>query len=149
MVGVVLTVGAGSTSDPAGSEGLAHLVAHLGFHARPSAGGPGAELLTVHQVISVLGATFNAKPSLDTTQYSEVAPRAALPALLRLAASRLSDPLAGVAEAQLELERAVVTNELRQRGENGVYGHAIGWLQRALMPPTIPTRALCWDSRAP
>ena len=138
MVGVVLTVGAGSTSDPPGREGLAHLVEHLNFHARPVAGGPGADLLTVHQVLSVLGATFNATTLLDTTQYSEVAPRAALPALLRLAASRLSDPLAGVGEAQLELERAVVTNELRQRGESGVYGHAFGWLQRALMPAGHP-----------
>lgn len=127
VVGVVLVVGTGSTSDPAGKEGLAHLVEHLSFHAR-------FEGHTVSETLARLGATYNADTDLDRTRFYEFAPRSALPALLRLAVQRLSEPLAGVDQEAVGLERDVVENELRQRNENGVYGQVAAWIQTALFP---------------
>jgi zinc protease len=131
MVGVVLVVGAGSTGDPAGKEGLAHLVEHLGFHAT-------FDGQSVSDTLARLGATYNADTSLDRTRFYEFAPRAALPALLRLAAQRLTHPLGGVDRAAVTVEREIVENELRQRNETLVYGQVAAWMQRALFPASHP-----------
>ncbi|HEX2569665.1 MAG TPA: insulinase family protein, partial [Polyangia bacterium] len=130
-VGVVLVVGSGSTSDPAGKEGLAHLVEHLSFHAR-------FEEHRVGETLARLGATYNADTDLDRTRFYEFAPRSALPVLLRLAAQRLAQPLAGVEPDEVAVERDIVENEIRQRSENGVYGQVSAWIQTALFPPDHP-----------
>jgi len=132
MVGVVLVVGAASTADLPGKEGLAHLVEHLSYHARFDGG------RSVSDTLARLGATFNADTTLDRTRYYEFAPRAALPALLRLAAQRLAHPLDGVDGAAVAVEREIIENELRQRNETLVYGQVAAWMQRALFPIDHP-----------
>src|SRR5436305_354067 len=132
MVAVVAVVGSGSSADPPGREGLAHLVEHLVFHGHGRRERPESERLVR------LGAAYNADTSLDATRFYEAAPAAALPALLEITAERLSRPLAGVDEADLERERAIVENELNQRNETGVYGRVIAWMQHALFPPGHP-----------
>jgi len=129
MVGVVLTVGAGSMRDPTGKEGLAHYVEHLGFRAR-FGGGPAVSVR-----LTAAGAMYNAATTLDDTTYYEFAPEAALPDLLQLAAQRLAAPMEGVEESPAAVELAIVRNELRQRNETGVYGQVAGWLNAALFPP--------------
>jgi zinc protease len=131
IVGVVLVVGTGSTSDPAGKEGLAHLVEHLSFHAR-------FEGRTVGETLARIGASYNADTDLDRTRFYEFAPRSALPTLLRLAAERLAQPLAGVNEDEVALERDIVENEIRQRSETGIYGQVAAWIQTALFPANHP-----------
>ena len=132
MVAVVAVVGSGSSADPPGREGLAHLVEHLIFHGHGRRERPESERLVR------LGAAYNADTSLDATRFYEAAPAAALPALLEITAERLSRPLVGVDEADLERERAIVENELFQRNETGVYGRVIAWMQHALFPPGHP-----------
>jgi len=131
MVGVVLTVGEGSTSDPPGKEGLAHLVEHLVFHAR-------FDGRQVSETLARIGATYNADTGLDRTLYYMFAPAAALPTLLRLVEQRLWRPLEGVDRAAFAVERDIVENELRQRNETAVYGQVGAWLQAALFPRDHP-----------
>ena len=57
-----------------------------------------------------------------------------MPQLLAIEASRMLDPLNGVDQKVFEVEREVVRNELRQRGENAV-GPAFNFLQEAVFPP--------------
>ncbi len=133
VVAVVAVVGAGGTSDPAGKEGLAHVVEHLAFRAR-HAGSP-----SVWTRLEQLGAgSFNAFTSLDHTAYETVVPREALPELLKLEAQRLSAPLAGVTEQVFAVEREVVRNELRQRNETGFIGQVFHWVQETAFPAGHP-----------
>ncbi len=120
------------SDDPPEREGLAHLVEHLVYHAHANGEAPLSERL------QRLGARYNADTSLDATRYYEVLPASALPALLALTGDRLSRPLAGVDDADVERERAIVENELNQRNELGVVGLVVGWMQQALYPPGHP-----------
>lgn len=134
VVAVVALVGSGASSDPAGKEGLAHVVEHLVFRAR-HAGGPSVWTRLEQQV----GAgRFNAFTSLDHTAYETLAPREALGELLKLEGQRLSAPLAGVTDEVFTVEREVVRNELRQRNETGYVGQVLSWLQAASFPAGHP-----------
>ncbi len=133
VVAVVAVVGVGGANDPAGKEGLAHVVEHLAFRARHE-GGP-----SVWTRLEQLGAGgFNAFTSLDHTAYETLVPREALPALLKLEAQRLSAPLAGVTEQVFSVEREVVRNELRQRNETGFIGQVFHWVQETAFPTGHP-----------
>jgi zinc protease len=133
MVGVVLTVAAGSAQDPPGKEGLAHYVEHLTYRAAPK-NGKG----TVDDELARLGATYNATTNPDFTRYFEFAPAASLPALLELVSRRLSTPIDNIDPRGAAVERDVVTNELRQRNHTGVYGQVLGSLQAAVFPADHP-----------
>jgi zinc protease len=133
MVAVVAVVGSGGSSDPAGKEGLAHLVEHLSFRSR-RAGGP-----STWTRLEQLGAgRFNAFTGLDHTAYETLAPREALPELLKLEAQRLSAPLEGVTLEVLAVEREVVRNELRQYNETGYIGQVLQWVQATSFPADHP-----------
>ena len=106
LVAVGIRVEAGSTSDPPGKAGLAHLVEHLLFQVQPG-GRPVASRLTA---ISV---EINAETSWDATQYYEVARADQLDEVLALEAARMSAPCSSIPEGSFEREREVVRNELR------------------------------------
>lgn len=133
-VDIVTVVGAGGSDDPAGREGLAHLVEHLTFRATHD----GA--LSIGEVIEGIGGIFNASTSHDSTVYSTTAPKSALPGLLRIEAMRLIDPVAGLDQATLDAEREVVRNERRQRLELGVTRPLLDTLDEMLFPPDHPRR---------
>lgn len=110
---VTALYGVGSTSEPQGKEGMAHLVEHLCFKARHG------NKPEVWDHMRQLGASnFNAFTTQDITQYYMGAPKEALLELLQIEALRMIDPLAGVTEEELKTEREVVRNELRLRIEN-------------------------------
>lgn len=132
LVGVFATVGVGSSSDPQGREGLAHLLEHLAFRAKP-----GGAVTAWTQLEEVGAGFFNATTSFDVTTYMEVGTRELLPKLLALEVGRLLDPMAGVDEKTFDVEREVVRNELRQRGENAI-GPAFSTLQAAAFPKDHP-----------
>jgi zinc protease len=130
VVGVVNVVGIGSTSDPPGKEGLAHLVEHLTFAAKRGN-------RTMTSLLQQAGAGIsNAETDHDCTSYYEFGPRDAALDLLILEASRMNDPLAGVDEATFNAEREVVRSELRQRGETAVGGAVWQALSKATYPET-------------
>ncbi|GMU06503.1 M16 family metallopeptidase [Corallococcus caeni] len=133
VVAVVAVVGAGSSSDPGGKEGLAHLVEHLAFRARP-ANGP-----SVRARLNASGAGHsNASTSLDYTAYEELAPKEALAELVKLEGERLSSPLSNVSPEVFAVEREVVRNELRQRNETGYVGQVYSWVHAVSFPAGDP-----------
>lgn len=129
---VTALYGVGSTSEPPGKEGMAHLVEHLCFKARH---GSNPE---VWDQIRQLGASnFNAFTTQDITQYYTGAPKEALIPLLEIEAQRMLNPVEGVTQEELETEREVVRNELRLRIENGG-GEAFELASEMLYPPSHP-----------
>lgn len=133
LVAVVAVVGVGGSNDPSGKEGLAHVVEHMAFRSRHG-GSP-----SVWTRLEQEGAgRFNAFTSLDHTAYHTIAPKEALPGLLKMEGQRMSAPLAGVSPDVFAVEREVVRNELRQRNETGFVGQVFSWLSAAAFPADHP-----------
>jgi zinc protease len=132
VVTVAAVYGAGGTDDPAGREGLAHLVEHLAFRSRPG-GGP---QLSDH--LKRMGATFNAYTTSDLTVYYAIAHKDQLPRLMDLEAWRLARTLDGVAPEAFVAEKGVVGNERRQRGQTSVGARPFELVLQALFPPGHP-----------
>ncbi len=132
LVGVFTCVGVGSAGDPEGREGLAHLVEHLMFRNKAD----GRNTMWDRIGASGIG-TFNAFTNFDETLYYDVGSKDILDKMLQIEGGRLSSPLAGIDEAVFNVEREVVRNELRQRGETQV-GPALPWLQELVFPKGSP-----------
>jgi zinc protease len=133
VVGTFLVVGAGSSSDPKGKEGLAHYVEHLAYRSRPF----GASSYP-HELGRLGVNDWNARTDFDATVFHEVGPKGALRGLLRLVGARMSVPVANISDEALAVELDVVRNELRQRNETGYAGEVLGSLQAALFPANHP-----------
>ena len=129
---VVTTVGVGAAKDPVGMEGMAHLVEHLNFRAKPS------DKVKVWDRLQLLGAKFNAYTSKDITHYHSVVAREYLPSLLEIEARRLVNAVAGVTAEELKTEREVVRNELRQRAEDPASAAVWDRLNAMIYPPDHP-----------
>jgi zinc protease len=126
LVSLVLVVGAGSGRDPAGKEGLAHLVEHLAFRGHDDAG------VTLRERLLRLGVDFNAWTSSDETTYVATASKASAPELLLAFRDLMRDPLRDLDEATFQVERNVVEQERRLRSENGYPSEVFARLDRAL-----------------
>jgi len=120
----------GATDEPEGKEGLAHLVEHLTFRARPG----GERALRLSSLLLASGAEFNAVTSYDGTDYFFIAPPEQFPLLAALEAERLREPLAHVTEEDFRVAREVVVAELRQRYETSPEGAQQRWLHEELLP---------------
>ena len=132
-VASVLVFGAGAAQEPPGKEGLAHLVEHLAFRAH----GPGQPPIRQRLVDEGIG-YHNAGTLTDATHYDQLARPELLPAMVRIEAARLRDPLAGVDEATFAVEREVVLNELLWRYGSDRFPVAQDALFRQLYPPGDP-----------
>lgn len=141
LVGSVLTIGSGSSHDPKGRAGLAHLVEHLAFHKRCDGCGDEQSGRLVR-----IGARYNAETDADATTFYEFAPSSALPKLWEITLERLGQPLLGVNEIVFAREVGIVKNELYQRGELGVYGEITAWMQSALFARTPYERPIGGDA---
>ncbi len=133
VVAVVALVGTGSSGDPAGREGLAHMVEHLAFRSRHEGS---ASMWT--RLERAGAGRFNAFTGMDYTRYETLVPRESLPELLHLEAQRLSTPLQGITEEVFTVEREVVRNELREGNETGYVGQVFEWVQAASFPADHP-----------
>ncbi|WP_224240434.1 M16 family metallopeptidase [Hyalangium gracile] len=129
-VTMVVSYRVGATDEPAGKEGLAHLVEHLTFLARP------AEARAPRRSSRLLasGAESNASTSHDGTDYFLTVPPEQWAPLVALEAGRLRAPLENVTEEDFRVARDVVVAELRQRYEAGPEGMQQRWLHEALLP---------------
>lgn len=130
LVGVFTVVGVGGAGDPEGRAGLAHLIEHLAFRTKP-----GGKTMVWNQLEAAGVGFLNAMTQFDLTTYMEVGSKDLLPKLLAIDAARLLNPMLGVDEKTFLVEREVVRNELRQRGENAL-GPAFNFLQEAAFPPS-------------
>jgi zinc protease len=73
----------------------------------------------VQDIIFELGGSFNASTAADWTNYMTIAPKEALPALIKLESLRITDPILNIPELIVDVEREVIRNEYRYRYENG------------------------------
>jgi zinc protease len=134
-VGVVAVVRGGASADPAGKEGLAHLVEHLTYRAiDPKARGGTTPQTRWERLVRSAAAAVNAQTGPDGISFFEFGPPSRLDGLLDLEAARLAEPLAGLTPAALALERQVVGAEdaLRQDPRGS------GWVNRHLLPLMYP-----------
>lgn len=110
-VELAVRVAAGAMDDPAGREGLAHVVEHLVFERRAEAGLP-----TIGERLRAIATSYNGTTTLDSTHYHATATPAEAPAV----AAVLAEIAAGVTcdqldPADLERVRAAVHAERRDR----------------------------------
>jgi zinc protease len=135
VAGVITVVGVGSTADPPGKEGLAHLVEHLTFRAKAGTKPPAS----IKALLGQAGAAdMNASTDFDATVYHEVGPQDSLVDLLTLEGLRMVDPLANLDDASFATEREVVQNEIRERGETNAIGSIFAAAQAATFPAGHP-----------
>jgi zinc protease len=132
LVRFTTVIDTGSSRDPEGMEGLAHMVEHLSYRATLGSNGE-----RVIDVIKDLGGDMNAWTRRDDTEYTAVAPKEALPRLLEIERHRLSDTVQGVTPDALAVEREVVKNELHSRSLDAA---SLEVLQQMLFPPGHPYR---------
>lgn len=143
-VGVVAVVRGGSSADPQGKEGVAHLVEHLTYRAvdgkaeaaLPLAAAPPKPSRETRweKLIRYAATATNAFTSPDSISFFEFGPPTRLRWLLDVEAARLAAPLAGVDEGAVALERQVIAseNELRDDPRLGA------WASRQLYPLLFP-----------
>ncbi len=129
VVAVVAVINAGAAEDPVGKEGLAHLVEHLTFRAKPD-----GRVQRANQLDFAGAANWNGSTTHDVTTYLVAGPRESLRNLLVIEGRRLMGPLAGLDAQAFEREREVVKNELADRDEHGEPSEAQGALFEAIYP---------------
>ncbi|MGC4000031.1 MAG: insulinase family protein [Anaeromyxobacter sp.] len=127
---VTLSYGSGQMHDPAGKEGLAHLAEHLAFRSIPSWTGS----VSAWDWLTRGGYQFNAFTDQDRTDYWIKGKPAELRLALLLEAARMRDPLAGVTEDDVSIERDVLVSEYRQRFETVDHGPEVDWVLEQAFP---------------
>jgi len=132
-VASALAINAGAADDPAELGGIAHFVEHLNFRAHAEGQAP----LSTRLALAGVG-IWNAETTLDSTTYYEVGAPETLPAIIEMELARIVDPLQGVTEQQLALERGVVLGEIGFRDETGQLAEVRRTLLGQLFSPTHP-----------
>jgi zinc protease len=129
VVAVVAVINAGAADDPPGKEGLAHLVEHLTFRAKPD-----GRLQRSNQLDFAGASSWNASTTHDLTTFWVVGPKEALRNLLVIEGARLMGPLAGLDQRAFGLERDLLKSELVDRDERGEPSSVLGRLFGELYP---------------
>jgi len=106
-VSIVTGYQTGSADEPKGRSGFAHLFEHLMFEGTRAV--PDFDAATAS-----LGAETNAYTQWDSTTYYMVGPANNLPGLLRLEADRMANLANAVTQEDLDNQRDIVRNEMRQ-----------------------------------
>jgi zinc protease len=106
-VAVVVQYDVGSANETPGHSGFAHLFEHLMFEGTKS-------IPNFDAVASSIGAQNNAFTQDDGTVFHLTGPRAGLPVMLRLDADRMANLANSVTQEDLDNQREVVLNEMRQ-----------------------------------
>ena len=101
----------GAMEDPRDRQGLAHLVEHLTFSARPG----GARTPSVRDQLGDVTLSYNAFTTLEETQYTSVASADKLPDVLAAEAARMRSQCEHISDDELARVREVVRNEIREQ----------------------------------
>jgi zinc protease len=132
VVAVSVWYNVGSTFEPQGRTGFAHLFEHLMFNGSENA--PDDFFVPLKSV----GATdFNGTTSFDRTNYFETVPTGALDRALFLESDRMGWLTGAITQSVLDEQRGVVQNEKRQN-DNQPYGLTQYKLFGGLFPPGTP-----------
>ena len=133
LVAVNLLYEVGARDEEPNRTGFAHLFEHLMFM-----GTKRAPTKAFDAWMEEAGGSNNAWTSSDFTNYYEVGPPGLLPLFLWLEADRLEVLGRELGREQLDLQREVVLNEMRQRVENVPYGKVDVVLPGLLYPKGHP-----------
>ncbi len=133
LVATHLAYVAGSGREPPDLCGLAHVCEHVATLAPP-----GAAARSYPELIEGVGGLTNGSTSHELMSFSALLPAHQLTLGLRVEASRMSRPLAGLTPSGLDAQRGVVLQEYRQRVGNRQYGRGFQFVQKLLYPPTHP-----------
>ncbi len=125
---------AGSTDDPPGKEGMAHLVEHLSFRARPGGGA------RIWDRLEGTGFVFDADTTHDQTVYFETGKLRQLKQTIAIEAGRLADPIAGISEKEFLVERDVVISEIREGRDHDPVALQVEWLLEVGLAKDHPYR---------
>ena len=128
QIQVTMRYRVGAVDDPAGQEGMAHLVEHLMF--QQVLGGQ-----SLFDQLENTTSSFNGVTSLDATTYLSRATRDRLDKLLSIEAVRVGFRCTTITDATFDREREVVINELRQREPKSAVYLAV---QRGIYPVGHP-----------
>ena len=132
VVAVSVWYHVGSSYEPEGKTGFAHLFEHLMFQGSEN------HKDEFFKPFELAGATDqNGTTSLDRTNYFETVPTTALDMALWMESDRMGHLLGAVGQPQLDEQRGVVQNEKRQ-GENQPYGRADELIQAEAFPANHP-----------
>ncbi len=130
-VSTVVFYEAGSADEPPGRSGFAHLFEHLMFEGTHDV--PDFDAAT-----SAVGGDNNAFTQWDATTYHDSGPKEALPEFLRLEADRMANLANAVTQEDLDNQRAVVLNEMRQNTLDTPAGAAVQQAAVAMAPEGHP-----------
>jgi predicted Zn-dependent peptidase len=133
VVAVNLSYRVGSRDDPPGRAGMAHLVEHLMFR-----GSRHVQMGEFEQRVHGAGGTYDARTSLDRTDYFERIASREIELALWLESDRLLSNLETIDDATLAVERDVVKNEWRQRSDDVKSGGIYDVTQGAIFPEGHP-----------
>jgi zinc protease len=144
--GVVSVVLGGSSADPSGRDGLAHLVEHLTFRAvdrrrderRERGRQRGGQSSRRERLIQLAAVETNGLTSPDTLTFYEFGPTEAVLDLIDLEAQRLVDPLAGVDDTASAIEQRVIASEFQLRNDPRAGLWAAAHLMPLVFPPPHP-----------
>jgi hypothetical protein len=133
VAAVSMTHRVGSTHEPPGRTGFAHLFEHLMFTGSKHAPGD-----SFSRSLTPLGDRTNAQTTEDRTSYEALVPSNGVETLLWLESDRMGFLLDDVDQADLDRQRDVVRNERRQLYDNRVFGTRDEVVRQALYPTGHP-----------
>jgi predicted Zn-dependent peptidase len=132
VVAVSVWYHVGSSYEPEGKTGFAHLFEHLMFQGSENHDDE------YFKPFELVGAThMNGTTWFDRTNYFETVPTTALDMALWMESDRMGHLLGAIGQAQLDEQRGVVQNEKRQ-GENQPYGRASEMMVADAFPANHP-----------
>ncbi|MCW8807958.1 MAG: insulinase family protein [Rhodanobacter sp.] len=132
VVAVSVWYHVGSSYEPTGKTGFAHLFEHLMFQGSEN------HKDEYFKPFELAGSTDqNGTTWLDRTNYFETVPTTALDMALWMESDRMGHLLGAIGQPQLDEQRGVVQNEKRQ-GENQPYGRADEMIQAEAFPANHP-----------
>ncbi len=130
-VALVTQYQVGSANEASGRSGFAHLFEHLMFEGTKA-------VPDFDKMVSSVGGQNNAFTQQDTTTYYMTGPKEALPLFLRLDADRMANLANAVTQEDLENQREIVLNEMRQNVLDQPGGAAREQTEVALYPAGHP-----------
>ncbi len=131
LVAVSMNVRVGALNEPTGRSGFAHLFEHLTFTGTST-------WPNIDVAYGKYGIAINATTWDDQTLYWEKGPSSALPVILSLEADRMANMGHEIDQKDLDIQRAVVKNEMRQNVLDNPGTAAWEALWAALYPKSHP-----------
>lgn len=121
----------GSLNEPPGRSGFAHLFEHLMFSGTPA-------YPNIDEAYGAVGVTINAWTFQDKTLYYAEGLASTLPYMLALEADRMANQGLAIAQSDLDVQRDVVLNEMRQNILDTPAGSGWEAMRSSLYPADHP-----------